>query len=280
MRAYGEFINSIDVNRRRFTIERVFSNNICPTGKKFGSVISAEQLFAPIWEKGASGLGVILPIHKIQEIKLSDVVNWNTYAVLCTALFERGDMDNMFGEHFEASLDEELRIAKLTRSTCRSLSMVEVFSHTILGKFTLSIIDQWRQRTSVCLKLTDVEVTFRDDGKEFIAGEERAAMDVICKTKVEYAISLSMSPTNEGRSCSPPELNVPTEPVSPSARDALQQWMMKTKATHLDTGLSPPEGNDVEQRSALVALVSGIQALQEERGLSCLAVADGMDDRK
>ena len=88
---YGEFVNSIDVNRRRFTVERVFLNNVCPSGLKIGASVTAEQLFAPVWDNGVVEQGqrrpsllsnCLLPVHKIREIKLSDVVNWNTYAVM------------------------------------------------------------------------------------------------------------------------------------------------------------------------------------------------------
>jgi hypothetical protein len=301
-RQYAEFINSIDVNNQRFTIERVFSNNVCPAGQKLGSTISAEQLFAPIWEKGSSGLGEVLPIHRIKEIKLSDVVNWNTYAVLCTALFERGEHYNMFGDHFKVSLDEELRIAKLTRSTCKSLSMVQVFTQTILGKFTLCIIDQWKEKTSVCVKITDVNVSFREYDKEFIAGEERDVMDVICKVQVEYAESLwvptlSMSSNQsvisleavpidpDGEVEKTPFYRCCSESSSLSARTALEQWMRRMRVSHSCKDWVNQEhdwvndgGTNLEHRSALIALVTGIEALQEERGSSCLAVAEGIDE--
>jgi hypothetical protein len=195
-RQYAEFINSIDVNSGIFIVEKVFLNNVCPEGQKIGAEATAEQLWAPVWESGAVGRGELLPVDKIKEIKLSDVVNWNTYCVLCTA---RG-MD--FGEAFNTSVAQELKASKLTQEQCMSSPLVEVFMHTNLGRFLKHVLAFWRSWTEVCLECVSAEMSFREEDFEIIAGEARNVMDVVVNVRV---IS---KPTSE-RDGSPAEGGVP-----------------------------------------------------------------------
>lgn len=286
-RQYGEFTNSIDVNHRRFIVEKVFLNKVCPSGHNIGATASAEQLWAPVWEKGAAGLGEILPVHRIREVKLNDVVNWNTYAVISVALAEKGERSDVFGETFVDSLNEELRSAGLTRDSCKSLPLVDIVKRTQLGKFILRILSLWHNRTSVCLKVTDAEVTFRSE-YERIAGEPRAVMDVICKVEVEYGVSLDPSSPN----------STPQVPFTPDGAQqnqitsagktpgeaALIQWMGKIKESVVDVDHGFSLGNTGFQDLAnipvtgLTALNRAIRELQRERGRSCEAVAGDLID--
>jgi hypothetical protein len=270
-RQYGEFTNSIDVNRRSFIIQRVFLNKVCPSSCHIGSSASAEHLFAPVWEKGALGLGELLPVHKIQEIKLSDVVNWNTYACLAVAMIQRGECEDMFGEHFQRPLDEELHAAGLTPHGCKTLPLVDVFKQTCLGKFVRRILDAWNQRTGVQLKCVSAQVVFHSDGKEIIAGEARAAMDVLVKTEVDFAASAALeekAPAGAGAQ--------PGQTPESAAKAALDRWMGKLKVSSADFDLGSSE---VCERAALNAVIRCIKALQDERGWSCLLVADDADER-
>lgn len=280
---YGEFTNSIDVNRRSFTVERVFLNKVCPSGQNVGSSASAEQLFAPVWEKGAFGLGELLPVHKIQELKLSDVVNWNTYAVLSVALSEKKIRDDVFGEHFQASLNEELRAANLTRDDCKKLPLVQIVLRTQLGRFIQRMLDCWFEWSSVRLNLVSAEVIFKSD-YEWIAGEARSVMNVVCRTEVEYGATLAIqSGTTPVKGwVEPPPRPATSEPASP-ADAALSQWMEKIKASFGDmdhgfdlgsAGLDDME--EVAARPFLKALNRAIRELQRERGWSCMAVADDL----
>jgi len=292
-RQYGEFTNSIDVNRRRFTVERVFLNKVCPAGHNIGAFASAEQLFAPVWEKGAYGTGELLPVHKIQEIKLSDVVNWNTYAVMSIALSEKKIREECFGEHFEASLNEELRAAKLTRSACKTLPLVQILLRTQLGRFIQRILDLWYKWSSVCLTCISAEVTFKAD-YEFIAGEARSVMDVVCQVQVEYSATLDLksvsTPTksyghpriakNPGEKPPQPDASAPAS----TADAALSQWMEKIKASFgdMDHGFklgstSLHDMADVAARPFLKALNCAMMELQRERAWSCMAVADDLN---
>merc|ERR1712217_680197 len=161
-------------------------------GQNIGATSSAEQLFAPVWENGAAGRGELLPVHKIQEIKPKDVVNWNTYAVISFALSQRGTRTDEFGEHFQASINEELRVANLTRDACKTLPLLDIVLRTQLGKFVSRILKQWHEKTAVRLECISAEVSFSDvtESFDYIAGEARALMAVIIQVEVEYMESI------------------------------------------------------------------------------------------
>lgn len=280
-RQYGLFVNSIDLNHRRFTIEKVFLNSVCPAGCNIGAITSAEQLLAPVWEQGASGLGELLRVHEIEEIKLNDVVNWNTYAVLSVA----SSQHDPFGEHFRASVDEQLQAAKLTRGELKSLPLVEVLLHTELGKLILRILHWWHQKTAVCMKCTSAEVTFRAKEFEIIAGESRNAMDVICKLEVDHEATLDPDSLSSAFKTWDNRRQVSAKDSAASAsrgEAALAQWMAKMKESFSNTdhgydlGSTGLQGVVELSTPALIAINDAIRELQRERGRSCEAVADDL----
>jgi hypothetical protein len=68
-----------------------------------------------------------------------------------------------------------------------------------------------------------------------------------------------------------------------AAEQALQQWLEKIKASHSDVDIvsafGPAKSHEcINERPALIIATRGIQALQEERGISCLVVAEGLTD--
>lgn len=174
---YAEFVNSIDVSNGRFIVEKVFLNNVCPSGQRVGARATAEQLWASIWSDESKGKA-ILPVSKIKEIKFSDVVNWNTFCIMSIAM--RADL----GEGFSLLEDQELKTAMLTRSECTSMSTLEVFSRTCLGKFMKSLIALWFEWTGVHLKCTSATCSYTQ-GFEIIAGEPRHAMDICVQVSAE-----------------------------------------------------------------------------------------------
>jgi hypothetical protein len=175
---------------------------------------------------------------------------------------------------------------------------------TCLGKLVVNLLELWHEQTSVRLKLSNAEVKFREDGNEFIAGEQRAAMDVMCTITVEYAASLSKGVPPAETSLLPqkkrlssnriPDLkSVDTEEAnmlvrqisSPSSTGsasiaAIRSWMNKIKPNAEDMEHTPSRLDAVPSeiqsgRCALNCMVQGIQALQDERSSSCLALASG-----
>mmetsp|Transcript_24026 Transcript_24026/g.66815 ORF Transcript_24026/g.66815 Transcript_24026/m.66815 type:complete len:567 (+) Transcript_24026:54-1754(+) len=183
---YAEFVNTVDVYNGRFTVQKAFLNNVCPAGQSIGAFATAEHPWAPVWENGAQGIGELLPVNKVREIKLSDVVNWNTYSVMCVALNQRpGNHRHVdFGDNFQASLDHEMGAAKVTLDQCKSLPLAEIFLRTNLGRFVKHVLKLWHQWSGISLVIVDVNVVFLDDF-ERIAGEYRDAMDIYCKTCVD-----------------------------------------------------------------------------------------------
>eukprot|EP00404_Azadinium_spinosum_P026000 CAMPEP_0180671428 /NCGR_PEP_ID=MMETSP1037_2-20121125/64572_1 /TAXON_ID=632150 /ORGANISM="Azadinium spinosum, Strain 3D9" /LENGTH=870 /DNA_ID=CAMNT_0022700461 /DNA_START=36 /DNA_END=2649 /DNA_ORIENTATION=- len=287
----SQFVNSIDLSKRRFTIEKVFLNNVCPAGQHLGAQSTAEQLYAPVWENGASGLGDLLPVNKIREIKLNDVVNWNTYAVMCVALTEHGLHHTDFGEHFQSSLDHELKTAGTTPKDCKGLPLVDVFRRTCLGKMICHILSLLEGVGGVCLELTEAKVTFRE-GHEFIAGEARNAMDIICKVRlsgqmpppcVQEAVADRVSdPTSP--SGQPAQVHASEAAFSSWAVDFTSEckvdpkralWDIQQFASCKDRDVLP--GQDVVSTPAELVLVSRVvHWLQLERAWSCLALSGGL----
>jgi len=292
-RQYGEFVNSIDVNRRCFTVERVFLNSVCPARHNIGASTAAEQLFAPVWERGSAGLGELLPIHKMREIKLRDVVNWNTYAVMASAVHMRGECCDKFGEHFESALNQEIRIANLTRQKCSSLPLVDVLLHTQLGKMIGRMIKFWHEESSVRLKCKNAKVIFSTE-KEIIAGEVRDVMDILVEVEVEYAATLKPNAWKLGeeessaREEEPIDTETSVKPLS-AGEAAVKEWVktIKDSCGEMDHGFSlgsadvhetESDHTHITERTALKAIKDAIHAIQDERGWSCLAVADGLLD--
>jgi hypothetical protein len=255
----------------------VFLNGICPSKQNIGAKASAEQLFAPVWENGATGRGELLPVHKIREIKLKDVVNWNTYAVISFALSQRGTRMDEFGEYFQASINEELRVANLTRDECKTLPLLDIVLRTHLGKFVTRILDQWHKTTVVRLSCTSAEVSFSNlsEGCDFIAGEARALMAVIIEVEVEYMDFL--------RQTTPEETAAP-RPSAKATRgeEALARWTKQIRKStgDIDHGfrLGDAIGDGEMSIPVMSSLDRAIRVLQLERARSCEAVACDSSD--
>eukprot|EP00440_Ansanella_granifera_P010557 gb/GFBE01011453.1/.p1 GENE.gb/GFBE01011453.1/~~gb/GFBE01011453.1/.p1 ORF type:complete len:871 (+),score=196.30 gb/GFBE01011453.1/:1-2613(+) len=281
---YAEFVNSIDVNSGRFTVEKVFLNGICPAGKLIGAYSASEQLFAPIWENGATSLAQILPVNRIKEVKLSDVVNWNTYAVMCVALQERGEISDMFGEHFLPSLNQELKAAQLTRAECRTLPLVDIVLRTCLGKLVLNMLELWSARTFVTLKSESASVVFLDGQAELIEGELRTCMDIVIKVRVESWPVHDVATKGDNREPEPMRRQTSkcyVGGLDEGSQKAFVDWAARVRdlrPSHLDVCLGVSGGHEVvRQKPVLIAVSRALHELQRERGWSCLAAA-GISD--
>eukprot|EP00931_Biecheleriopsis_adriatica_P076064 TRINITY_DN49813_c0_g1_i1.p1 TRINITY_DN49813_c0_g1~~TRINITY_DN49813_c0_g1_i1.p1 ORF type:complete len:885 (-),score=176.49 TRINITY_DN49813_c0_g1_i1:148-2640(-) len=270
---YSEFVSSIDLNQKRFTIERAFLNKTSPVGRNFGAAAISEHLFSPVWEAALMGLGhgeLLLPVEKIKEIKLSDVVNWNTYAIMAVTLADRGEKSETFGVHFDACIDHEFRSVKLSRKDSWKLPLIDVLMHTCLGKLIRNVLELWQKRTFVTLRCTDAAVTFLE-GFELVGGERRRAMDITCKVQVESRAPKSPLKTIADQ----------TEPVRQphqTEEQCLEEWalLIHDWPAQTDYGfqLGQEGTHEVERtRPVLLAVSGALHELQRERGWSCLAVA-------
>mmetsp|Transcript_49035 Transcript_49035/g.76505 ORF Transcript_49035/g.76505 Transcript_49035/m.76505 type:complete len:1026 (+) Transcript_49035:72-3149(+) len=182
----SEMVCRIDTKGRRFFIQKCFLNEVLPSGKKAGAQLVAEQLYAPVnlWKnnssattsgKDAGGERWLIPLRDLVEIKLCDVVNWNTYAILSTVLGED------LGEHMRPAVTAELRRSQLPSiEECRKLPLLHVFIKTCLGRLVQNVLSIWIEASGGGVNITPntVKVESAKNSFENIAGENRHPLDI------------------------------------------------------------------------------------------------------
>jgi len=188
---YSNFVSWLDITAKTWTIDRVYLNNVLPNGKGLGAKAMAEHLLAPpelFFPKGESSdrapqwMGSFMEsAPDLEKLVVSDIVNWNTYMLMAV----RGTPDAksaeaLVGDVLDIALQTELSHAKLTKETLQSLSVLEVFQRTVLGKLCLSVLKQWNAKLKRDIRMESAEVVL-GEGDERIFGQRRPRMAVILK---------------------------------------------------------------------------------------------------
>jgi len=266
---FAEFVCSIDVLHRRFTIERAVLDAAGTVDRNIPAVAVSEQLCAPVWEP--SGFAIfaqssLLPVESIQEIKLSKVFDWNTYALMCLALIRRGQLQDVFKDSFgdSAVLQQELKASGLTYDDMEQKSLVEIFLRTGMGRLVQNVLELWQKRTSVFLNCVEAAVVLQES-QDYVHGELHRAMEITCKVQVVSRKKLADPDRQAGQLPSSKSVEEWAYLIQELAPDQLHYgFQLGQEGTH----------EHVRATAVLRAASRALHNLQRERGWSCLALAD------
>lgn len=172
----SEFVTQYNTAKNSLTILKVFLNGLLPARQRIGARVVAEQMLhqsVPDIIKGGEW-NAWAAISQLCEMRLCDVVNWNTYALL-----------SMAGRRPESDLErwlvnQEAAASGLTLQDLEKQTVMGVFPATPLGKLTQTILTQWENVGVAFKKIANVSLHFERSGQmEFIHGEYRRVMDVV-----------------------------------------------------------------------------------------------------
>lgn len=195
-KAYAEFVSWLDVQKRTWTIYKVFLNEVLPSGQGYGSSAVAEHLLAPPElffpaqpgqggdienEKDRSWMGSLMDsIPDLEMIRICDIVNWNTYMLVSIAASKTRTCAEVFGEHMEWVLKQELQASRMSKEVLKSGTMLEVVLHTCLGKLIKGAVEGFNKKRGVKLEMVSAEAA-ASRGYENINGETRTRLNVEIK---------------------------------------------------------------------------------------------------
>jgi hypothetical protein len=185
--AVAEFITEYHPDSHCLTIFKVFLNDVLPAGKRAGVRCTAEQL--PTMKVPSdihwNGLDAL---RKLRVIHICDVVNWNTYSLM-SAIGKTLD-----GEMEQWLLKEEAKASGLTLKDLKTMSTIDVFSKTALGKLTVGVLKTWKQEYSVDHRIKDVSIEYDHGEQEMIFGEYRNIMDIYIQLEAPVTSTASPEP--------------------------------------------------------------------------------------
>eukprot|EP00931_Biecheleriopsis_adriatica_P046966 TRINITY_DN27036_c0_g2_i1.p1 TRINITY_DN27036_c0_g2~~TRINITY_DN27036_c0_g2_i1.p1 ORF type:complete len:874 (+),score=153.14 TRINITY_DN27036_c0_g2_i1:210-2624(+) len=264
---FSEFVSSINVLSGCFTIERALLDAGSSVHHNIDAVAISEQLFAPVWEP--SGFAIfaqtsLLPVERVKEIKLSKVLDWNTYVVMCLALIRRGALEDVFRDSFGDGevLQEEMTASKVSDDEAEVMPLVDIFMRTGLGKLVKNVLELWQKRTSVLLECTDAKVVLQES-QEYVQGELHRAMEITCKVEVVSRKHVDSS----------------QHPSLPNPK-VMEEWaalIREVAPDQMEYGFQLGQQGIHEHVRAvpvLRAVSRALHNLQRERGWSSLAIAD------
>jgi len=183
---YAEFVTLLDVQHKEWMIYKAFLNSTLSAGKGLGAEAVAEHLLAEpsmFFHGGDSVLPDWMPslaasIPELEMLHICDVVNWNTYMLMTMASSKERKLD-MFGDPMIWAVKQELARSKISEQALKTLSVVEMYEHSNLGKFTLNTLKRLSDHCDMPeFEIVDVKVLFSNEFFEHIQGEIRRQMDL------------------------------------------------------------------------------------------------------
>eukprot|EP00931_Biecheleriopsis_adriatica_P054444 TRINITY_DN32038_c0_g1_i1.p1 TRINITY_DN32038_c0_g1~~TRINITY_DN32038_c0_g1_i1.p1 ORF type:complete len:1263 (-),score=281.51 TRINITY_DN32038_c0_g1_i1:128-3916(-) len=197
---YAEFVTFLDLSSKTFVIFKAFLNNLVASGHGYGARAIAEHLLeAPgTFFSAASGAppamqsepqqaeewpswlpSLINSIPDLEVIHICDVVNWNTYVIMCLAVQEdrKEAIRSRFGAEVEWAVRGELRRSELTEQSLVASSQLQLFESTNLGKVVMMVLKHLNSHLGIHLQASGVEVLFGTH-HEYIMGQTEKQMDI------------------------------------------------------------------------------------------------------